>query len=146
MYFSYDKDQTLMLREEKNDIPSKIESIATIEKYKLTEKIRTNADIANFIKMLFNAKRNDISIKNKDNIELSYFKGDNETKDYLNYIENIGWKVIRYTPSLYDNNYHEKFQIITDTSHQVIGQEFENVAVVIDSVLKCSQFPNSFQY
>ena len=134
--FSYDKVQTLGYWEENNDIPSKIESIQNVKKHKLTEKIRTNADIANFIKMLFNAKRNDISIKNKDNIELNYFKGDNETKDYLNYIENIGWKVIRYTPSLYDNNYHEKFQIITDTSHQVIGQEFENVAVVIDDAFK----------
>jgi len=134
--FSYDKVQTLSSWEENNDIPSKIESIQNLKKYKLTEKIRTNADIANFIKMLFNAKRNDISIKNKDNIELNYFVGHYEIKEYLHYIKSISWKVIRYTPSQYDNNYHEKFQIHTDTSHEVIGQEFDNVAVVIDDAFR----------
>jgi len=134
--FSYDKVQTLATWEEKRDVPSKIESIQNVKKHKLTEKIRTNADIANFIKMLFNAKRNDISIKNKDNIELNYFIKSNETKAYLHYIESLGWKVIRYTPSQYDNNYHEKFQINTDTSHKMIGQEFDNVAVVIDDAFE----------
>jgi len=116
--FSYDKVQTLRLSEENNDIPSKIESIQNVKK------------------MLFNEKRNDISIKNKDNIELNYFNEPNETKEYLKYIENIGWKVIRYTPSIINNEYHEEFQIDAATSHQVIGQEFDNVAVVIDDAFK----------
>ncbi len=133
--FSYDKVQTLRLWEETNDIPSKIDSIQNVKKYKLTEKIRTNADIANFIKMLFNAIRNDISIKNKDNIELNYFIESNETKAYLNYVESIGWKVIRYTPSK-EKPYHENFMIPSDNSHEVIGQEFDNVAVVIDDAFK----------
>lgn len=56
--FSYDKVQTLAKNEENNDIDSKIKKINQIYTYKLSEKIRTNKEIATFIKMLFNNKRN----------------------------------------------------------------------------------------
>jgi len=134
--FSYDKVQTLATWEENRNISEKIESLSSKKKYKLSEKIRTNKEIANFIKKLFNKKRNDIKVESKDNIEINYFHNEKETKAYLEYIKNLGWQVLSYTPSLYKNYYYEKFQIVSLTSHEAIGQEFDNVAIVINDKFK----------
>lgn len=48
-------------------------------------------------------------------------------------LANGPWELLRFTPSQYNNEYHEKyFKLRGQTSHQVIGQEFDGVAVVID--------------
>jgi len=54
--FSHDKSQTLSNWEEKQNVSAKIDSINSINQYKLSEKIRTNKEIADFIKMFFNKK------------------------------------------------------------------------------------------
>lgn len=46
--FSHDKLQTLANWEERNDVSAKIHSIKSITQYKLSEKIRTNKEIAAF--------------------------------------------------------------------------------------------------
>lgn len=130
--FSYDKFQTLAAWEENRNIPKKIENLSSIKKYKLSEKIRTNKEIADFIKMLFDKKKNNLEVKLKGNIEINYFYNEEEVKSYLKYIKNFDWQILNYTPSLYRNYSYEKFQIISLTSHEVIGQEFDNVAVVIN--------------
>lgn len=130
--FSYDKLQTLATWEESRNIADKIEAIPSIFKYKLSEKIRTNKDIASFIKMLFNNKRNKLELS-KDNIEISYFSNDNDAKEFLEILSKQNWEVLRFTPSQYNNEKHEKSALPTSaTSHQIIGQEFDNVVVIID--------------
>jgi len=48
-------------------------------------------------------------------------------------IGNDGWEVLNLTPSLRDTEHHESYSdSINKCSHAVIGQEFDNVAVVID--------------
>ena len=59
--FSYDKVQILSTWEEKNNIDNKINKIPSIKSYKLSEKIRTNKEIASFIKMLFNKKETSLN-------------------------------------------------------------------------------------
>lgn len=54
--FSYDKLQTLSIKEAKTNIAEKINNILSINQYKLSEKIRTNKDVSSFIKMLFDKK------------------------------------------------------------------------------------------
>jgi molybdopterin-guanine dinucleotide biosynthesis protein len=130
--FSYDKVQTLATWEESRNIEEKISNITSIVKYKLSEKIRTNKNIASFIKMLFNKKRNDLEV-GEGNIEISYFNNDNDAKEFLEILSNQNWEVLRFTPSQYNNEKHEKSALPTaETSHRVIGQEFDNVCVVID--------------
>lgn len=54
-------------------------------------------------------------------------------KNYIQLISNDGWEVLKLTPSLYDTEHHESYaNAESKTSHTVIGQEFDNVAVVID--------------
>lgn len=130
--FSYDKAQTLSKREEKTDIDAEINKIKTLTSYRLSEKIRTNKEIAEFIKALFNNKRNH-SLTNKSNIEINYFDSVEDAKSYLSGLDQSEWEVIRFTPSQYNIEHHEKYFSQTgNTSHQVIGQEFDGVAIPID--------------
>lgn len=130
--FSYDRVQTLSVKEEKNDIAQKISEIPSIFSYKLSEKIRTNKEIASFIKMLFNKNKNS-ELLNEDNIELNYFSNNDDAKEFLEVLDDQGWEVIRFTPSQYNNEHHEQYALYTtETSHRVIGQEFDQVVVTID--------------
>ena len=131
--FSYDKVQTLHNVEDRRDIDGKISQITSITKYKLSEKIRTNKNLASFIKMIFN-KAKILSLLSKDNIEISYFDNHEDAKEFLDKLNNQEWKVIRFTPSQRNHDSHEKcFTLWSETFHKVIGQEFDNVAVVMDS-------------
>ncbi|TOM29572.1 hypothetical protein CGH80_23230 [Vibrio parahaemolyticus] len=131
--FSYDKQQTLSSRERLADIETKINGINGIVKFKLSEKIRTNKEIASFIKVLFNSRRTDVKFNNCGNIDFDYFTDLPTVKNYIQLISNDGWEVLKLTPSLYDTEHHESYaNAESKTSHTVIGQEFDNVAVVID--------------
>jgi hypothetical protein len=131
--FSYDRQQTLSASESRMDIESKIKAIGGIYKYSLSDKIRTNKEIANFIRVLFNNKRNDITVSNCGNIDFDYFTDSSNVQSYISLISSEGWEVLRLTASQYNNEHHESYsQISNKNAHRVIGQEFDNVAVVID--------------
>lgn len=130
--FSHDSRQTLSEHEAKNAISNRILQISGIKNFKLSEKIRTNAEISGFIKMLFNNKKS-IDMLNKNNIELNYFANIQTASSYLDSIKEAGWELLRLTPSMYQNEFHEKYYDSRGfTSHEIIGQEYDNVAVVID--------------
>lgn len=131
--FSYDGQQTLSRSESYMNIEGKINAIYGAFKYRLSDKIRTNKEIANFIKVLFDNKRNNITVSNCGNIDFDYFTDHSNVQGYISLIGSEGWEVLRLTPSQYDNEHHESYsQITSKNSHRVIGQEFDNVAVVID--------------
>lgn len=130
--FSYDKLQTLLEDEEQNNIDGKIEEISQLTKYKLSEKIRTNKEIANFTKMLFNNKRK-IELSSNGNIELNYFQNIADAKNYLKSLDKKKWVGLNFTPSQYYCEFHEEYSNpLNKTSHNVIGQEFDGVAIIID--------------
>ncbi|MBB3212674.1 hypothetical protein FHW67_001957 [Herbaspirillum sp. Sphag1AN] len=131
--FSHDKLQTLARFEEERDISTKIALIESIAEYKLSEKIRTNKEIAAFIKMLFN-KNKSVPIISDGNIEINYFNANDDAKKYLDALDESKWEILRFTPSQYNKEHHEQYSEKTNrTSHQVIGQEFDGVVVTIDS-------------
>lgn len=130
--FSHDKLQTLAGWEKIRDVSAKIASIRPITEYKLSEKIRANKEIAVFIKMLFSKTRS-IPILIDGNIEINYFNTTEDAKNYLDSLDENKWEVLRFTPSQYDKEHHEKYSEKSNrTSHQVIGQEFDSVVVTID--------------
>lgn len=130
--FSYDKSQTLSNWEAASDIAGKIDSIPSITTYKLSEKIRTNKEIASFIKMLFNRKAT-TPAKSSPNITINYFDNSDDAKTYLSGLNSTEWEVLRFTPSQYNSEHHKKyFDAWSKTSHEVIGQEFDGVAIAID--------------
>ncbi len=131
--FSYDANQTLSKWEEKNNNVEKIiEALPKIKKCKLTDKVRTNKAVANFINRLFSNKNNHASAKNA-NVEIQYFSDISVAKCFLEYKKNQEWKAINFTPSTYENNFYDGYHIKgEDSAHAVIGQEYENVITIID--------------
>lgn len=71
--FSYDENQYLRDNEKNYHTKERIEKELSCTPYKLTDKIRTNKEIAYFIRQLFNLKKN-ISNIDYPNIELTYCK------------------------------------------------------------------------
>ncbi|MFB5194274.1 DNA/RNA helicase domain-containing protein [Neobacillus sp. KR4-4] len=130
--FSYDKQQCLGEWEIRNDIPGYIQDNLRPKHFQLTEKIRTNKEIASFIKNLFDlSKRNPTQVYS--NIEIRYFSTSSGAKQYIETLETKGWKAINYTPSQYATLPYERFQNRhRDSAHKVIGQEFDKVIAVID--------------
>jgi ATP-dependent Clp protease ATP-binding subunit ClpA len=136
--FSYDKRQTLANWEEQRNIDGHINNIGSIVTYKLTDKMRTNKEMASFIMALFDKKKNSHH-HNMENIELNYFCSVNDAKIYLDSLCCQNWEVIRFTPSQYDKEHHTEYSSLDNqTSHNVIGQEFDNVVVVIDQFFSYS--------
>jgi hypothetical protein len=128
--FSYDPNQCLHNTEIQNNIPKHIDSIVK-EKFKLTEKIRTNTEIAAFIKNLFDlSKRN--PQQNYSNIEIQYFSDISNARSYIESLKLKGWIAIDYTVSRYTWCSLDKILIQSnENAHTVIGQEFDKVVAVI---------------
>ena len=130
--FSYDEMQYLRNNERDHNIRERIETELSCKPHKLTSKIRTNKEIAYFIKQLFNINRN-IPNVTYPNIELIYSKDYLSAKELLQMLSDRGWKVINYTPGIHSFFHYEKYLSDSkDSAHSVIGQEFDNVVIVID--------------
>lgn len=109
--------------------------VSSAEKFELTGKVRTNKELADFILVLLDLKRKHHINVSAQNIDISFF---NELKDakkyiqskekytYISYTPNTG----KYSPLCYAHEYN--FSDI-GTSHQVVGQEFENVITILDN-------------
>ena len=137
--FSHDKRQTLSTWEKGNDISKKIDLIPSIVQYKLSEKVRTNAELATFIKLFFNNQQLVINSPKK-NIEIVYFNAVVDAKQYLAVINKVEWEPLKFTPSQYNKEHHEEYsEGALNTSHQVIGQEFDGVVVIIDRFFSYDQ-------
>jgi hypothetical protein len=131
--FSYDSVQTLRGTEERNDNSSEIERNLNHTPFELTTKIRTNKEVARFIKCLFN-NTEVIHKLDYSNVEVNYFENPLNAKSYLQLLNSHDWKIINYTPSSRHDLPYDDFRIIheTDNAHTVIGQEFNKVVGVID--------------
>lgn len=140
--FSYDRSQTLADYETRTDISAEIAAIPGISSFSLSEKIRTNKEIANFIKSFVNTHRG-LKVKDTGNIEFSYFNNSDDAVRHLASLDTDKWKVIKFTPSQYNNEHHETYSSgIPITSHDVIGQEFDGVAVIVDRFFSYNQQGN----
>lgn len=130
--FSYDGQQTLSSIEIENNIEREIEKIETFPCFELTNKIRTNKEIATFIKCLFEGSKVLETIK-FPNVTLSYFDNILEAKSFLSNLRNENWKVINFTSSVAGPLFYDGYMLENEeNAHQIIGQEFDNVVGVID--------------
>lgn len=129
---SHDEQQTLHKREIDNKIPKKLETEITHPTFELTNKIRTNKEVASFIECIFNKDRQFTKQRNTS-IELTFFENLDETIDFITNLKTKDWKIINYTPDGYKTFPYERFKIMDElNSHTVIGQEFDNVVAIID--------------
>lgn len=131
--FSYDEKQYLSNSERNYNIQKKIEAELLCKPYKLTSKIRTNKEIAYFIKQLFDLNKNIPNVA-YPNVKLIYSDNYSSAKMLLKDLAGNGWKVPNYTPGTRSTFCYEGYKSDDrDSAHSVIGQEFDNIAIVIDS-------------
>lgn len=133
--FSYDVEQYLSEGESRD-----IKEFLTINYSKkqvyykqLTNKIRTNREMASFITNLKHIGRSNTYLDYR-NVTIEYFEDIREVKKYIRYLtEYCGWKAITYTNSQYSREPLDRLASISETkAHDVIGQEFEKVVFVMD--------------
>ena len=135
--FSFDEKQYLHNSEKSRNMAEQISKILTQPIYKLTDKIRTNKEIASFIKPLFNCNEKLSNLKYA-NIDLCYCSQKQEVILLSKHLQQKGWKIPRYTPGTHSTFCYEEYGTVEEESaHAVIGQEFDKVVAIID---------NSFRY
>lgn len=138
--FSFDANQYLRDTELRNNIQQKIEDDLKCKPFRLTDKIRTNKEIAYFIKQLFNRNKN-IHGMSYSNIEFSYCKSIDAGKALLNKLANEGWKTPNYTPGTRTTFKYEKYLSSDgDCAHSVVGQEFDKIVVVLDESFRYNAY------
>src|SRR5699024_5099475 len=115
---------------------NKIIEISNI-KYGLKEKVRTNKEMATFIKYLFNMNRidSDKQYNFKENIFVTYFENMELAKEYAKVLGQDGWQFINFTNSLHNRDPFDHSIIDHENlnAHRVVGQEFEKVSIIIDN-------------
>ncbi len=107
-----------------------------LQQFMLSKKIRSNKELADFISTMLDLSKKNTKKLTKKHINITYFNSYEEADRYVSSKRNFSF--IPYTSTLYPQNGVVGFEIMDDNintvgnPHQVIGQEFENVGVLID--------------
>ncbi len=131
--FSYDFYQILSYAEQRRNIPQQLNERDDFMEKRLSEKIRTNKEVASFIRNMIDLS--DRSQKKMDyrNIEILYANNMHEADKIVEYYcLTKKYTFISYTPSKYHGNSIDHFSNYVNT-HHVIGQEFDNVIFAMDN-------------
>lgn len=131
LLFSIDPKQVMQKSEKRANIDGNLDLVKDIVKYSLTNKIRTNKEMASFIKNLFDLSKRNPNIQYK-NIEIINVSSIQEAKDILRYYQSIGYEFISFTESRFKRHLIDNFKGNANT-HEVIGQEYDNVIMFLDS-------------
>ncbi len=132
--FGYDKGQMLSKAEIARDSPKVIESISNIKRFNLTDKIRTNPEISDFIRILLDNKEKGDRTKTKKfpNVSVLYAGDFGEASVLLKVLGQQNYQYISFTPSSYIKNGLIYFLPESNANtHMVIGHEFDNVVMVL---------------
>ncbi|MDE7196963.1 MAG: DUF2075 domain-containing protein, partial [Helicobacter sp.] len=135
LIFSHDVHQRLNKTNEAEEVTCAIQKVAKETDYKLSNKIRHNKEIAYFIKKIFNPinkESQDSKPKEFKNISLYYTNSLRDAQAYTDFLTKKGWKYIHLTPNgLHQDNLKDVQFNSNTSSHQAIGQEWDNIIVVI---------------
>ncbi|MBP1920290.1 hypothetical protein J2Z34_002801 [Youngiibacter multivorans] len=130
--FSYDKNQTLSKAERKADIATAISKLPNYSEFKLSNKVRSNPEIASFIRKLMNLHAGE-SFECYPSVDIRYARDEEEAKLFINEFKRLKYTFINYTSSRYCRCSHDVYRSLYNT-HYVIGQEFDNVLMVMDNI------------
>ncbi len=139
LIFAHDVQQRLNKRNKAEEVVALIKKAARDDNhYKISTKIRQNKELASFIRKFFKLVKiaND-EMKGNDykDVSLHYVIDNVEARYYIDYLKTKGWNYIHLTASGINQN--DKLREVEFSSrqsaHKVIGQEFDNVVVVISS-------------
>lgn len=138
MVLFYDPKQQLSKYEINDDTVGWIKNLSDFERT-LSQKIRNNTDVAGFVKHFFdNSKR--WHVTSSEAVTFEVVDSVEEGKEAARELIDEGVKFIDLTPARlgrYLPTDNMKLGV-EDTSHSVLGQEFDHVAVMIDNSFKYS--------
>jgi len=129
--FSADPGQILSQCEKRNAIFEKIRALALDGQFELSEKIRTNKELASFIKATRNLNNRPHCPMDYSNVSIAYANSVDEAKLIIEYYRSNGYIFINYSKSNYRHSPYAQYEEDYDT-HHVIGQEFDNVLILMD--------------
>lgn len=140
--FSYDTKQYL-----RDDEGIDIEEYLRAEHSKvitspkrLTNKIRTNKELASFITNLFDIGKSQNDL-NYECITIEYMDDLQTLYEYIKFLQEIGWTLLTFTTSNYDPDpYTLVASIGGKNAHNVIGQEFSKVVFIMDKNFRYNNF------
>ena len=129
-----DPEQILSKTEEHRAISDIISSMKSKKEYKLTDKIRTNKEMAAFITCVRNLKRvRDFKQYRFSNVNVLYANTVKEAKEILKHYQDKGYVFINYSKSNHEHSPYTEYIMQEDLdSHHSIGQEFDNVVMLMD--------------
>lgn len=131
--FSFDSSQILSSKEKSRNIGALIENLPSVTLMKLSDKIRTNKAMASFIKKLMDQKSHD-TYHNYPSISLVFASNENEVKNLLTQYKGEDYTFINYTSSMHYFSPYDNFRYLAyNDTHHVIGQEFDNVILIMDT-------------
>lgn len=130
--FSLDPKQYLKKEEKDNNVEQYLYENTKSVKFELTNNIRTNEELLVFINSIF-YNRPDFKKMEYKKVCINYFSNYSLVNNYFSNFNDDEWKIINFTPSKKIYYEYEKYSVSGKVnSHKVLGQEFDNVAVVID--------------
>lgn len=132
LILAYDCRQVLAESEVKRNMSRKIEEIVE-KKYVLSEKIRTNPELAEFITRILDlnkARRN--HRYTYDKVDIIYASSKEEAGEIIDKYRREQYKFINYTESKYKSQSFDQYGG-EFTTHEVVGQEYDNVFMVLDN-------------
>lgn len=130
--FSYDYFQVLSHEEERRNVLQILRSESNFQERRLTDKIRSNKEIASFIRNLIDLEDKPRIPCRYEDIDILYADNAEEAQLIIDYFCQIrDYVFIGYTQSKYYANSIDKFPGEMNT-HEVIGQEFDNVIIMMD--------------
>ena len=127
--FSYDAGQTLSASENRRRTADAIDVLCENNIYKLTNKIRTNKELALFITCLRDLSKY-IDNYTFPHVKIIYEPDKEAALLRAKGLEKEGYTYISFTPSFY--NHELDYQQSEYNTHNVIGQEFDGVCMLLD--------------
>ena len=145
--FSFDSNQKMSVSENRRNTDESIKEVCGCNIAELTSKVRTNKNIASFVKCLFDTEKYRKNV-NFQNISLLYESDERKAVELgLNLEITKGYKYIAFTPSTI--NRELDYQDKGTNTHKVIGQEYDSVVMILnhyfyyqDNILCAKQHPN----
>ena len=136
--FAYDYAQVLSKTERTRNNPQRLSDINGFTERRLTDKIRTNKEVNSFIRTMMRLDDKPQTQISYSNIDILYANNGREADTLIKSYIKRGYTFITFTPSQYVRSSIDRYSRYIN-SHQVIGQEFNNVVVVLDNNFRYSK-------
>lgn len=129
--FSSDPEQVLSRSESVSSIFKRIHNLPLTAEYELSEKIRTNKELASFITAVRDLNKKPSCRMDYSNVNITYANNVKEARNMIEYFRGNGYVFINYSKSNLRYSPYSQYEEDYDT-HHIIGQEFDKVLILMD--------------